>query len=351
MKRRRYLALAGSGLLAGCSAGYRGSTAVPRDELRRGAPRDGIPAITDPRYAASWDGIEITFTTPEGRTSTYEPQLHPSDLVVGVDYEGATRAYPLKVLAWHEVVNAPDGLLVSYCPLCRSGVVAKRVVDGSLATFGVSGLLYRENLVMYDSVSDSLWSQLLGKAIRGPATGTELSLVPASLTDWGTWREQHPDAEVLLPPPLSDTVVGEVRLNYGFDLYGQLSRVDDYLGDESYSDTRLPRKALVLGVAHGGEATAYAFLDMQYQPVVNDTVGGLPVVVVNTETGLFAYERGPRRFELRDGLLSSGGATWTPTTGAPVDADDPLSPVAGATSLYWFAWLAHYPNTEVWSRG
>jgi hypothetical protein len=128
--------------------------------------------------------------------------------VLGVEHDDRARAHPLRVLNHHEVVNDEFAgpLAVTYCVLCGSGVVFERRVTGEPTTFGVSGRLWRSDLVMYDGLTDSLWSQLAATAIRGPRTGDRLTLVPSSLTTWGKWRSAHPETRVLLPPPHSGTV-------------------------------------------------------------------------------------------------------------------------------------------------
>lgn len=264
MERRRFLAaLAAAAGVAGCSAGTGdGGDAPPAtrpgptrsspadaadDAATRGLAAQGIPAticsepvqadpgiyaIDDPAFANDWTGREVA---PEYRRD--EP-LPDDETVVGLTADGRARAYPLSVLTIHEIVNDAFGgpVLVTYCPLCRSGLVANRVVDGTVTTFGVSGLLWRPeriqaadsvadgrafgasgsagadaevgvngNLVMYDRATRSYWSQLLGQAICGPATGTGLSIRPSTVTTWGEWRADHPDTDVLLPPPYSET--------------------------------------------------------------------------------------------------------------------------------------------------
>lgn len=216
-----------------------------------------ISAIVGPAFADGWPG--------RGIDERYgESGLTDDTVVIGVERasvrggaDGAghdgngdrggssddaptARAYPLPVVWWHEIVNETFGgpLLVTYCPICRSGLVAERLVDGEPTLFGVSGqlwqppLLYTEasehegrtfaaqrgnasgdigvrnsgNLVMYDEATRSYWSQLLGRAICGPQTGEELAVVPATVTTWGDWRAAHPDTDVLLPPPYSETM-------------------------------------------------------------------------------------------------------------------------------------------------
>lgn len=407
MKRRRLLALAGLGAssaLAGCTVGYVGDREgvgangtepatgpsvelpVPESDLRRSAPRDGIPAITDPAFAPDWSDVAVDF----GSGTTYRPRLADEDLVVGVTREDVAtddatdgvvpgRAYPLKLLNWHEVVNDTLGepLLVTYCPICRSGLVARRTVPSeatgpgsesgvagaptdATTAFGVSGLLFRENLVLYDDATGSLWSQILATAISGPRTGETLEALPSTLTTWGAWRERFPDGEVLLPPPLSDTVVGRVRFDYDFDLVGRAREnaayLEERLGDD-YADSRLPKRALVLGVAAGGAARAYPLAELPPSPV-NDRVGGLPVVVTGRRGSAVAFDRRvdgrALTFERADGgLLRGGGSRWRVETGRAVDGPlegGSLERVDAHPPLFWFAWLDFHPGSTVWGR-
>lgn len=363
MDRRRFLAAVsatGASALAGCAVGYQGSPDAP-PAFRRAAPRDGIPAITDPEFAPDWSGLEITIpdSRPQG-DRVYRPRLDPDDEVIGVERAGRARAYPLTVLSWHEIVNETFGgpLLVTYCPICRSGMVAERRVGGAETLFGVSGLLYRENLVLYDDRTESLWSQIEARAVDGPMAGTDLSLVPSTLTTWRAWRDDHPETEVLLPPPISNTLLGRLKINYDFNLYAQWSALDDQLGSDDWSDTRLPQKAVVLGVADADETVAYPYLELQYDRVVSDTVGDRPIVVVlGRDDTLRAYDRRvdgrTLRFRATENGMVAGGSRWDPATGTALDGPFEgarLDSLAGTTTMYWFAWLAFHPDTRVWGR-
>jgi hypothetical protein len=342
---------------------------VPESELRRAAPRDGISAITDPAFAPDWSDVAIDF----GSGTTYRPRLADDDRVVGVvradvagdDADGrgpVARAYPLKMLNWHEAVNDRFGgpLLVTYCPICRSGLVARRTVGGRTTRFGVSGRLFRENLVLYDEATGSLWSQILATAIRGPETGETIEVLPSALTTWGEWKGRFPDGEVLLPPPLSDTVVGRVRFDYDFDLVGRAREnaayLEERLGDD-FDDSRLPKRALVLGVAADGEARAYPLLEMRDEPV-NDRVGDLPVVVTARRGSAVAFDRRvggrPLVFERAGpGVLRAGGSRWRVESGRAVDGPlegTRLNQANAHPPLFWFAWLDFHPETTVYGR-
>ena len=177
---------------------------------------------------------------------------------------------------------------------------ARELGDQEL-TFGVSGKLIMNALVMYDHQTETLWSQFLSLGVDGPLTGTRLDLVAALQTDWGTWRGLHPDTTALFTGwiPQTDQYTGY----YGRNGAGILG--------ESNSDKRLGRKELVLGVAEGGETKAYAMASLQIDGLVNDVVGGLPVVVIGDPSGktATAFERtvGGRGLTSAPQVTSDGG--------------------------------------------
>jgi hypothetical protein len=176
------------------------SAVVPAEEIvASGLPKDGIRAIQDP---------SILTREQVDAQSRREKLLVSSDRVIGVVVGDQARAYPIRILNWHEVINDTlDGrpIAVTYSPLCDAAVVFDRRVGGEVLRFGVSGLLYNSNLLMYDRRPDrggeSLWSQLGFRAIAGPASGRRLDLLPIALISWGEWRELHPATTVLAPLP------------------------------------------------------------------------------------------------------------------------------------------------------
>jgi len=348
---------------------------VAESDLTRGAPRDAIPAIVDPVFGADWTDVSADVPrrgmTIQGPTrKTIEPRLRKDDAVIGVARAGEARAYPLRVLNWHEVVNDHLGgpLLVTYCPLCRTAVTAERRAGGDMSRFGVSGLLFRNDLVMYDEATDSRWSQLLATAIQGPLTGERLDLVPSTLTTLGAWRESHPNTTVLRPPPESGTVGGEPRpRDYTRNPYAgyQESRAvgldrDDGEFDEGYDGERLHPKTEVLGVAHGEVARAYPAERVREERLIEDGVGGLPVVVTTTPDGTpVAWSRevdgDVLSFVLGDDRhLRGGGSRWRRATGDAVDGPHEGQRLAQANAvspLFWFAWLEFYPETGLYGAG
>lgn len=399
MERRTYLGGLAAGLtagLAGCSGGFSASTApdatpasvgtetpaapaqaageidlpVPKRHLQLAGFKDSIPAITEPAFAPDWQGVKLQLQqqslSPEFEFEA-EPRLRPSDPVIGVERAGVARAYPLRVLNWYEVVNdrfpTDDGpaapILITYCPLCRTGVTAERTVRGEPTRFGVSGLLYRDNLVLYDARTSSLWSQVRAQAIRGPMTGERLSLIPSTLTSWADWRRRHPDSAVLLPPPISETVHGRVvrdvtKSPYGD--YGNVSRTG--VGPGVFGDDRLHPKAIVVGIRDGDVVVAYPLRAvLEAGGVVNDVVGDRPVVVAAADDTLVAYDRrvagGVRTFR-RSGerYITAAGSHWSISTGRAVDGPHQgatLTAASSASAMYWFAWLQFNPETEIWT--
>ncbi|MCT9097598.1 DUF3179 domain-containing protein [Haloarchaeobius sp. HME9146] len=343
------------------------SLPVPESALHRSAGKDAIPAIVDPAFGPDWTDVSYDIHFRDGTSERYEPELSTDDEVLGVVDGDTVRAYPLTLLRWHEVVNdtLSKPMLVTFCPICQSGVVADRTVDGTPATFGVSGLLWHADLVMYDDETESLWSQLLATAIRGPRTGRTLDLHPVSRTTWAEWRERHPATEVLLPPPLSGTVVGEVRYNYDIDIAGRQNELAEQFpelgsfGQDTWTDTRLRRRTMVLGVAANGEARAYPRQQIEWDGPIHETVGGLPVVVTLSADGsMVAWDRRidgeAHTFEpVDDAHLLADGSRWHRLTGEAVDGPHEGEMLVSATdtsTMFWFAWLTFHPETTVYGR-
>jgi hypothetical protein len=242
---------------------------VPRDQiLQGGPPRDGIPALTRPEAIRASDASH----------------LRPDDVVIGVELNGAARAYPLRILVWHEAANDVLGgapIAVTYCPLCNSALVFDRRVAGQTLELGVSGLLYQSNVLLYDRArsggTDSLWNQIQMRAVTGPAAkaGQSLRLLPSSMTTWSAWRAQHPETTVL------STNTGFGR-DYAHSPYGPYFASDELMfpvdKKQHRKVDRLKNKDPMVLVSIGEEMKAYAVKDIAVDAnqcgYVDDVVGG-----------------------------------------------------------------------------
>ncbi len=288
---------------AGNANGFDLSNAIlPVEQiLHGGPPRDGIPALSAPRLVAA----------------TEADYLRPEDRIIGIVLNGKARAYPVPILNWHEIVNDEiDGrrFAITYCPLCGTAVAFAAEIDGEATDFGVSGLLYNSDVLLYDRASESLWSQILGKAIAGPRVGKSLQTLPISHTTWRDWRARHPGSLVLS----EDT--GHFR-DYRRDPYAgyEKSRATYFEVNNEAPDYYHP-KEIVLGLEVDGVYKAYPFieLDRQGKSSFSDTLNGRQFH--------FDWDSANRSVEVSDG-----------------DGN----PVAGIQG-FWFAWFAFHPGTLVY---
>lgn len=228
-----------------------------------------------------------------------------------------------------------------------------RDIDGQEYTFGVSGKLIRNVLVMYDRQTGSLWSQLLGKALEGELSGTSLEYVPSWLTTWGDWKSRCPGTLAL--------VKGYRGGQDPYDSYYESSQAG-VLGEDHYDD-RLQTKQYVVGVALEDGAVAYPFSVLSFEPLVNDEAGGTPLLVVfseDTSTGV-VWDRRVNGQVLTFSLLDSEtltltdaetGSTWEGLEGLATDgpwAGEQLARVRSTTS-FWFSWKDWYPGTRVYGK-
>jgi hypothetical protein len=275
---------------------------IPREAIRHGGPpKDGIPSLTDPAVIPA---DEADFVDDDDR-------------VIGVTINGASRAYPIRILNYHEAVNDELGgvpLAVVFCPLCDSATVVDRRVNGKTYEFGVSGFLYNSNVLLYDRTDDALWSQVEFLAVSGPNAGSPLRSAGSwEMSRFGAWRAAHPDATVL------SLETGHLR-GYGESRYRQYLDSDDLWFPVAHESALLPSKSRVVGVMSGDLARAY--------PLVTLAAGG-PRQIIDEIDGA--------RVVLRiDG----------PDTAAILEAPD------GATVMqtFWFAWYAFHPETEVYGE-
>ena len=323
------------------------------DILSGGVARDVIPPIDAPKFVAAAEA---------------DAWLKDREPVVVYTNDGDVRAYPLQILTWHEIANDVVGgrpVAVTFCPLCNSSLVFDRDVLGATMRFGVSGNLRNSDLIMWDDVTESWWQQLTGEAIVGDLAGLALEALPAQLIGYAEFKASFPNGVVLG----RDT---GFRRDYGRNPYpGYDSASGSPFLFRGRVDDRLRAGERVVAIALGGEATAYAFTHLQTVGVVNDVVGGLPVVVLwspETASALdarsiadakavgsgvaFGREVAGRTlmFEPGDGAFTDRetGSTWSITGEAVAGALEgvQLPPVVHANH-FWFAWAAFYPETRL----
>lgn len=276
------------------------NTIIPLSEIRSGGPpRDGIPAIDKPKFISA---SRAAF-------------LRPDDLVMSVTADGMTRAYPLRILVRHEIVNDQMGnqaFVVTYCPLCGTAMVFNSRINGRMLTFGVSGLLYQSDVLMYDRQTDSLWSQLAMKAVSGPQVNTELEWLASEHLTWAAWREKYPQGEVL------STQTGSQR-NYSGSSYASYEQSPDTMFPVPTYRAELPKKDWVVGVIVDGVARAYPVKSLPPGQAVRD--------LVNSAALEITFHPATQLAEVR--RVESGE-------------------VLPSVKVYWFAWQAFYPQTALW---
>lgn len=325
------------------SAQNSSNSIVPLDQIVSGGPPpDGIPSIDNPK-----------FITVEQADS----YLSDNDLVLGVSLKGETRAYPLQILVWHEIVNDVVGetpVAVTYCPLCFTNQVFNRTTaEGEILEFGTSGKLYNSNLVMYDRNTSSLWSQAMAQSITGEYSGTNLERIPFDLTYWSDWKQLYPDSLVLS----QDT--GHVR-PYGVDPYGDYYTNPDVLFPVSNQDDRLGLKEIIVGVNHNGEYRAYPFRDIESLKVINDQINGKDISIwsvapflvkmfdpsVNGQVLTFSYDSMSKTF-----FDDQTGSEWN------IDGVSINGSLNGSALMrlafdegFWFEWVAFHPETSVFNE-
>ena len=269
---------------------------VPLEDILGGGPaKDGIPPIDNPKFESAKGASFLSDDEP------------------GISF--ADRFYPFQILVWHEIVNDTingQRALITYCPLCLSGIVFDPVVQGERVEFGTSGKLWNSNLVMYDRKTDSLWSQILGESILGEMTGNQLKVLPSDQMRFGEWKKQFPNGKVLT----RDT--GAVRF-YGADPYG------DYYTDNSRilfpldkTDNRLEAKDFILGIVINGRAKAYL-------PKAIKAIGEVKDIFEGQEINL-KYDADLDVVRIFN------------------DKGDRINPFPS----FWFSWVAAHPETKLY---
>ena len=320
---------------------FAGASTVRLDEVRwGGVQRDGIPPLRAPAV--------------ETRAAA-DAWLAPSDVVFGVSLGGEARAYPKRILAWHElVVDELAGVPFHgvYCTLCGAMIVYRSIHAGVHHRLGTSGFLYRSNKLMYDQATRSLWSTLEGQPVIGPLVGQGIRLEPLHVvtTTWGAWRERHPASTVLSLETghRRDYAEGAAYASY-FNHDGLMFAVPEPSTPEA---DPLPNKAEVFALrieAPGARPRAYLSSWLREHPAVEGEQAGVPFVILTDASGAHrAYRRGdvelswagPRATDAAGGVWTAGEAAIEGPTGERWER-------LPAHRAFWFGWRAAFPQTEL----
>ncbi len=329
---------------------------VPYSEiLSGGPPKDGIPAIDDPKFVSLQEA---------------DTWLKPVEPVILLQIGDDVRAYPIQILIWHEIANDLVGgvpVAVTFCPLCNTAIVFERKVDGRVLDFGTTGRLRYSNLIMYDREVESWWQQASGDAIAGEYTGKQLKFLPASIIAWADFKANYPNGKVLSRDTGFDRAYGR-NPYYGYDDVNN----PPFLYQGPKTPDVLPPVARVLTVDLNGEAVAYPYDVLKDKYVINDTVGGENIVVVWKEGTASALDQttvaGGRdvgaanaysreldgqtlTFEF-DGahILDQETKSEWDVLGHAIKgqlAGKSLTPIV-AINHFWFSWAAFKPQTRIY---
>jgi Protein of unknown function (DUF3179) len=329
---------------------------VPYSEIFSGGPpKDGIPAIDFPHFVS---------------VDEAEKWLEDQEPVVVFSVGADTRAYPLQILIWHEIVNDEVGgkpVVVTFCPLCNTAIAFERTFDGQVLDFGTTGRLRFSNLIMYDRQTETWWQQGSGEAIAGEYTGEQLTFLPATIISWEDFKKAYPDGMVL------SRETGFAR-DYGRNPYIGYDNINSspFLYNGPDNSDRLPPMARVLTVEMGDETVAYPYEVLMKEGVINDEVAGAPVVIVWEAGTASALDSGVLvngrdvgsansfsrnldgqvlTFYLVDGQIvdDQTGSVWN-IMGQAMEGEldgSQLEPIVGVNQ-FWFSWAAFKPETRVY---
>lgn len=324
----------------------------PEEIVWGGVVVDGIPPLDNP-----------TMIAPEAAT-----YLNPWDPVFGLSINGDSRAYPLRIIDWHEMANDVVGgvpVSIAYCTLCGAAIAYDgRASDGNEYTFSSSGFLFRSNKLMYDRQTQTLWNQLTGEPVLGELVETdiELTILPIVLTTWAAWQEQHPDTVVV------DQDTGVFRDYTLGAAYGDYFAADITMFPVWQRSDARDTKEFVFALNLNNTPKAYPVERLTEEQVVNDTLGGQSIVLVATRgivesegqslrAGPVTYQSGAevRAYERSDQTFSPGpdantlldadGQAWEVTEDALLGPNGETLSRLGGHLAYWFGWFAFYPDT------
>jgi len=270
---------------------------VALGDLNQGcSARDCIPSIDNPKYVSVNEADQVS----------------DDDVVIALSWKGEYRAYPARILDHHEIVNdtiAGTPISITWCPLCGSAVGIHREVAGHVTEFGVSGVLYNSDLVLYDRATNTLWDQIIAEGIVGELTGEKLKMIPVSMTTWGRWKTAHPDTLVL-------SIDTGFEKDYSVDRYAEYRDSARLMFSVQQTDERVHPKTVVFGFQVGDSKVAFTEALLKERPSITHDLNGRQVTVTMKDDGSVL-------------LVTDDGEQYSPIR------------------LFWFAWYTFYPQTSL----
>jgi hypothetical protein len=313
---------------------------IPINEVKDGGPgKDGIASIDAPKFEAA----------------EFQTHVQNDDLVVGVIHNGEAKAYPHAILDWHEIVN-DETVTINYCPLTGSAFGWKNIVNGSSSTFGVSGLLYNTNLILYDRKTDSNWSQILLQCVNGDLIGDSPEIVNVIETNWLTWKSMYPFSSVLSRESGSFDLEHYDRYPYG----NYLENHNFFLFNVTPLNSRLPHKQRVFAIINNDKAKVYQFSDFEGGNAIVDSFNGKNYLVVGNENIINAFELTDDIshlsyeycFDYTETFFKDNeGNNWSifgKATSGSREGQNLITPKSLVS--FWFAIAAFYPDPDIYSE-
>lgn len=321
----------------GNTGGNNNTWLIPKEDVKDGGPgKDGIPSVNNPKFITA-------------NQATY---LQDEDLIIGVYFKGDPIAYPHIVLDWHEVVNH-GSLTVSYCPLTGTAYGWESKAGGNTTTFGVSGLLYNSNLIMYDRSTDSYWSQMRLECVNGELIGEKPALIDVVETDWKTWRELYPNTEVL-------SLDTGFNRSYGDYPYGNYKTNHDwFIFSASPTSDALPNKDRVYALTDENQSKVFQFSQFVNGKAVKTNFKNKDYLVVGNSNLIYGFELSDTLKDLdfeydlngEEGVFfkDNEGNKWS-IFGEAISGNRKGQKLKGAKSVvsFWFAIAAFYPSFELY---
>jgi hypothetical protein len=301
-----------------------------------------------------WGGVRVNGVPPLDHPSTIAADaadyLDDDDVVFGVEVGGEPRAYPKRILGWHELVRDTVGeteITLVYCTMCGSVIPYESRLGDETMTFGTSGLLYRSNKLMFDEETMTLWSSLSGTPVVGPRVGSgqRLKRMPVVATTWAEWKALHPETTVL------STETGFDKDYAQGAAYEDYERTDRLWFEVPAIDKRLKNKDLVLTLEIDGRALAISRKFLSRNRVYHHTLAGEQLVFLTSLEGTTrAYSVGHTLIEGWGGgltVLDRDDVSWRVDEQALESEDGRRLPRVATSPSYWFGWYAQYPDTEL----